>query len=272
MKFYPDIDLYKYYFKALQTSDWFSHRIQDKTARVTVDGINRAINICERNETFLDFGAGGGRYSAALLSFFGGGYGIEIEKNSSLEALAKTNSHFTTIYGKHAVSKIKRNVDFIQLIDVIEHIPTDEVNALVKSFSQLQEKGGVIYVLTPNAIRCGVVSRSGIFYKRFKYGHRKHYLLGELDLLFSKYGYTKIMSSYEDFALRSFARRAMLGCSMIDRKLLGIPLYRQTSSPFILFLNVCFSAINVPIVWFENVHRNDSFFARTVTATFKKLG
>lgn len=270
MQFYPDVDLYRQYFKNLPPSNWFSNRIPDQMARNAIDSVNRSMNICERNETFLDFGAGNGRYSAALLSVFKKGYATEIEKEPLLVKLAKKYPNFYPLFGEKAALKIKDKIDFIILMDVIEHIPLNKIKTLVKWLVKLQDKGGVIHISTPNPIRCGTVSRSGIFYKRFKHGHHKHYLPNEISALFEPYGYRVVIEGYEEFALMMKVRYWNLGFAVIDQRLLPIPGYKLISLPFIAIINAFFYALATLMTQREFQNRHDNFHGLSMVLTLKK--
>lgn len=271
MQFYPSLSLAKNYFKAAPSSEWFSHRVQDLTLTNTNTYINHALNMCEKNDTFLDFGAGNGRYSIALLSIFERGYGIEIVENAYLKKIAEKSSKFKALFGENAVKDIKEKIDFIQLIDVIEHIEPDKLDKLLNSFSRLQNKGGVIFILTPNPLRCGVAPRSGIYYKKFPFGHHKHYLAQELVHIFSDHGYTRIFEVYEDFQLKLFLRKMVLFVSGLDKKLQRITFYELLSLPVIWLFNTLLYLVSRPVMAWEYAHRSDYLRSRTEILAFKKI-
>jgi SAM-dependent methyltransferase len=271
MKFYPNFTIYKYYKQNALDSAYFSKRIPDRTIKNSLDNLNRAMNVCEKNDTFLDFGAGNGRYSTALLPEFKKGYGIEVVKDPFLSQVAQDHPNFTAIFGENALSRVKEKIDLFILMDVIEHIPLDVIKKFVQQISAVQQKGGVVYISTPNAVRCGAVQKSGIYYKRLKYGHRKHYLSDELIDLFSTQGYKPILVTYEDFSFRLFIKQFNLGFSFLDRKLINIPLYRYVSIPFILFINAIFILIGIVVSWDEYRNRHDQLSSQTIMLTLKKV-
>lgn len=271
MKFYPDPILYRHYTKNLPESHYFSARVPDRTIKNSLDNINRAINVCEKNDSFLDFGAGNGRYSSALLPEFKKGYGIEIEKDEFLSRMSKEHKNYTALFGKSVMKNIKEKIDFILLMDVIEHIPLNELPRFVKNIIALQDQGGVIYICTPNAIRCGVVEKSGIYFKRFLYGHHKHYVMPELVDLFESYGYRPVIVAYEDFRFRIMWKQLNVGLSYLDKKLLAIPFYSILSFPFIAVANIIFSVMEPVVAWDEYRNRSDDFSSRSILLTLKRV-
>jgi len=271
MKFYPNLNLCSFYKKNLPKSNYFSQRIPDQTVKNSIENLNRAMNVCEKNESFLDFGAGNGRYSCALLSEFDHGYGTEVDHTSPLLEVEKKHSNYKILWGENAIQKVKEKIDLIIFMDVIEHIPVKSVESLVKSTAKLQNKGGVVYISTPNAVRCGAVQKSGIYFKRFTYGHHKHYVSSELIKLFSQFGYEPTLLQYEDFPLRLFVKQFNLGFSYLDKKLSHTFFYTHLSLPVIALINLFFHILSPIVSWNEYARRNDSSSGQTLLLTLKKL-
>jgi SAM-dependent methyltransferase len=270
MQFYPSLNLYKAYLKNTPKSDFFSQRIPDRTTRNSLNNLNRAMNICVRNQVFLDFGAGNGRYSVTLLPEFEKGYGTEIEKSLLLSQIAKKDPKYKALFGEDAILKIKDKVDLVILMDVIEHIPVKKMSELVNRIARVQAEGGVVYISTPNALRCGIVEKSGIYYKRFPHGHHKHYLASELITQFAKKGYRPIFSCYEDFPLRLFVKKIIGAVSTIDKKLSKIQGYTFLTWPLIWIANGLFTLIEPVVSWDEYKRSNDSFSSQTLLLALKK--
>ncbi len=271
MKFYPDNDLYKYY-KKYADNAWLSLRIQDHTLRRTLEILNRAINCCERWDSFMDIGAGNGRNSATLLHKFKHGYAIEVDPNDALKKIDRENTNLKVLLKPIQEVKITKKIDFILLSDVIEHIPVRDIAGVVRSISGLQERGGVLYILTPNAIFCGPAEKSGIYFKRHKYGHHKQYTRVELVQLFTKYGYKAVFTRYEDSRIRLILKMPMIVLSFLDKKYFSNPVLSFLTAPSVFLIDTFGLLLGLISYTSEILHQHDDFSTRSVVIVFKKIG
>src|SRR5258708_4407452 len=117
MRSYPRNNLsYAYYTRCIFR--WFSSRLPDYTNRKTVDFMNFAINLCDSWNTFLDIGAGDGRYSRILATKFKKGYAVESTATEYFDSIQKDfpNVRCLTQYIQKAT--IKDKIDFVLLADV----------------------------------------------------------------------------------------------------------------------------------------------------------
>jgi SAM-dependent methyltransferase len=271
MRFYPKNNLYQLY-KKYSIFMWLSPRIKDHTQRWSLDLMNRAMNCCERWGSFLDVGAGSGRCCVPLLHKFKKGFAIEVDPNEDLKAVKKAYSNLT-VYTKLVQDvKIKEKIDFILAIDVIEHIPSKDIPAFLKSIADMQDRGGIVHIATPNAINCGPAEQSGIYYKRHTFGHYKQYTKIELEELFSHYGYKQVFYSYEDSPLRLVVKMIIVIFSYIDKKILQFPLVSVITAPFAWVTNRTLQIIGWIVYVNERNNRFDDLYTRTLNITFKKLG
>ena len=173
MKMYPEKDLYKIYKENIEEK-LFSGRIPDVTKKRTLEVMNFAINCCDSWGSSLDVGSGTGHYSIPLLFKFKKSAVVEISKHEEHEYLKNKYSNFE--YYNNFIEQIefKEKFDFVLLADIFEHII--DIDKFIEQVSNLQNEGGVVYILTPNSLFCGPAEQSGIYYIKYKDGHIKHYL------------------------------------------------------------------------------------------------
>lgn len=269
MRFYPKNDLYDFY-RRYAVDTWLSPRIQEHTIRRSLDILNRAINVCPKWGTFLDIGAGSGRYSVVLAQKFSHGYAIEIAKNADLVSVAKKHLNISVLFTSLQRMKIAEKIDCILLADVYEHIPLPDVSASVRKMSRLQEKGGVVYVITPNPITCGPAPESGIYHTRHRFGHQQHYTKREIETEFAACGYVPVFSCYEDSSVRLAVKLLFIGVSFLDKKLQAWPLVWTLTAPIAWCIDSLFMVIGLLVYPFEIWHQFDMFNTRSLVIVFKK--
>src|SRR5258708_699739 len=157
------------------------------------------------------------------------------------------------------------------MVDVFEHIPVKDVPGFVKKIDQMQTKGGVVYILTPNAVHCGPASQSGLHHTRLPFGHHKQYVQQEIEFLFSKYGYKTIFCAYEDSLTRLLVKHFIMAVSIIDNRLSQNVVYRILSSPLVFILNIFFYVTSMFACWVDIRHQEDIYGTRTMVLVLKKL-
>jgi hypothetical protein len=219
----------------------------------------------------MDIGAGDGRYSVPLLYKFKKGYAIEVEKSPGLAEVSRLypNLH----YSKELIQKtrIKEKIDFVLMVDVFEHIPVKDVPGFVKKIDQMQAKGGVVYILTPNAVHCGPASQSGLHHTRLPFGHHKQYVRQEIEQVFSRYRYETIFCAYEDSHARLLVKHFIMIVSMIDNKLSKNTVYRTLSAPMVFALDLFFHVVSFFVCWVDRCHQDDVYETRSMVLVLKKL-
>lgn len=210
---YPKNNLYKIYKKNIYEKN-FSRSIIDVTNKRTLDIINLAINCCEQWQSSLDIGGGSGHYSVPLLYKFKKVVVVEVAKHEEHEYYENRYSNFE--YHNKFIEEIefKEKFDFILLADIFEHIT--DINNFVEQVANLQNDGGVVYILTPNPLFCGPAEQSGIYYTRHKDGHYKHYLVSEVVKIMNKRDYELVYMEYEESLLRQYLKRIIKGFSRRD--------------------------------------------------------
>lgn len=249
-----------------------SHRLPDLTVKTTLELLAAAANCCEHWNSFLDIGAGSGRYSIALLSRFQHGTAIEATPDPELVTLGK-DANYTLHTGFFADISLSEQFDLIFMGDVFEHIPPAEIPAFVVTLSSLQEAGGVIHLLTPNALFCGPASASEIYFAKNDighHGHYKHYLPNEIADLFSPLGYEVIWQGYEESHARQWLRALIYRFSTRDRRYSRSAAYRLISAPAVALLRAVFALANLLVGRIERARRSDRFSMRTLTMILKK--
>ena len=97
--------------------------------------------------------------------------------------------------------------------EVFEHIPTNDIDLVIKKLESLTKKNSIVFISTPDPIFCGPATRSDIYFEKSQYGHYKHYLKDEIVKYFKNFDlviYKKIEGKLEvkfNDKLISFRRR-----------------------------------------------------------------
>lgn len=267
MRFYPQLDLFSHYLRNAH-NPILSDRIPDYMIERNMEVLNAAINACETWDSFLDIGAASGRCSAALLTKFKKGIGVDVYPDADLKKLARSCKNFSIVEKPIQKVQLKKTVDFILMMDVFEHFPSKDVQPILKKLARFQKKGGVIYILTPNALVCGPAEKSGIFHTIHPFGHYKHYLPHEVTALLEKVGYTKIIEIYEEHPFKLLMKSLNLGVSYVDTRLTGG--VKWLTTPLVWVGNLALKMIGKMVTWNERANRDQAETGRSMVLVYKK--
>lgn len=270
IEMYPKKDLYTIYKKNVYDKV-FSNRIPDITKKRTLDVMNLAINCCEKWGNSLDVGGGSGHYSIPLLFKFKKSVVVEVSKHGEHEYLKNRYPNFE--YHNDFIEQIefKEKFDFILLADIFEHIV--DVTKFIGQITNLQNDGGVMYILTPNPLFCGPAEQSGIYYTRHKDGHHKHYTKQEVIKIMNKHHYEPIYIGYEEGPLRQRVKRIVRGLSRRDKNLGDkFFVYRKIISPMLsIIYNPLLLLTEFYVYKDEYSNKNNSENMMSTTYIFKKI-
>ncbi len=270
MEMYPKNDLYEVYKNNFDDAISL-HRPVDVTKKRTLEVMNLAINCCEHWGASLDVGGGTGHYTIPLLHKFKKSVVVEVQNLPDHEFLKNKYSNFE--YYNDFIENIdfKEKFDFILLVDIFEHIV--DVNSFIKQVSELQNKGGVVYILTPNPLFCGPAEQSDIYYTRHENGHQKHYLADEIIKIMKGCDYEIIYTSYEESLLRQFPREKIQSISRNDKVLSErFYIYRKVISPVVNFVCSLLSPFVESYTYKSEIkHKDNKENTRAVAYIFKKI-
>lgn len=250
---------------------WFSDRLPDYTNLTTLKFIGYALNLCEKWDIFLDIGAGEGRYSRALAKRFKRGYAVESTGNEQFDCLSKDRPNIKCINKYIQQVNFKEKIDFVFLADVFEHIPSEDVDSFVKKIDSIQQIGGVVYVLTPNAIHCGPARFSGLYHTKLPDGHYKHYLKEEVDAYFLKYGYSRILLAYEDTYFRLLIKHGVMLISIFDKKMSKNETFKLLTWPLVYVMQIMCKTTEYLVDFVEVLNRNNIFSTQSMVLVYKKI-
>lgn len=267
---YPKNDLYKIY-KEHYSNTSYSRRFPDITKRFTLDNLNRAINCCEHWGSFLDVGAGSGHYSVPLLYKFKKGAAVEPGKNEHLDKLCDQYGNLTVKNDYIQNVSFSESFDFILLADLFEHIPQEMMGQFMDSLGGFQEKGGVVYLLTPNIFVCGPADESDIFHTKHANGHYKHYAKEEIIDIFSSRGYCLLFENYEEHYSQRVFKNIYWGLARRDKIFSGNIFYNLLSWPLAMAVRLFLRIMNGFVYRDELKKQNDSTGAVTIALIFKKI-
>jgi ubiquinone/menaquinone biosynthesis C-methylase UbiE len=270
--FYPQRTLVSEYRKK-SIEAWLSPRLPDYTNSYTLFMMNIAINCCEQWGIFMDVGAGSGHFSIPLLGKFSKGYLVEIDPQASLALSAIKKKYKNAVLFKKDILTTKipeKNIDYILLADVFEHITLSKIKKFIKILSEVQQNSGVVHVLTPNPLYCGPAQESGLYYKKFPFGHHKHYTQQEVVKLFAQAGYEPLYLGYQEAPLRRWLKVPLIIISHLDAQFLSFLPYRFITAPVFLLLRIVFYSLSRIAILGEHLLNQNPFFCMTSEYIFKK--
>jgi hypothetical protein len=176
--------------------------------------INKAINLTEKFDSFIDIGACNHEFSELLINKgFSKGHAVEIIPTSSLKNFSIETSNFFLFEGLIQDFDENHFFDFVLMSEVFEHIPLDDIDLVIKKIESITKKNSIVFISTPDPIFCGPATRSDIYFEKLLYGHYKHYLKDEIVKYFLNFDlviYEKIEGKLEvkfNDKLISFRRR-----------------------------------------------------------------
>lgn len=213
----------------------YSSKLPDITNKRTLDLINTAINCSERWEHAIDIGGGCGHYSIPLLHKFHKVTLVEPSNAKEHVFLKSKYSNLSVVNKMIEDFEIKEFADFILLADLFEHIK--EIEPFTKKISSMQNKGGVVFIITPNPLFCGPATESEIHFSKVgRFGHVRHYFFHEVDEIMNKVGYKLLFYKYEETPTRKKVRRFIKALSRRDKKFSKFILYKLIVGPVLRFL------------------------------------
>ncbi len=268
MSMFPKNDVYEEY-KKNYVDLTYSNRIPDVTKKITLEGINTAVNCCEKWDTFIDIGAATGHYSSGLVHKFKKGLLVEVDPPKELLLLVEKFKNLSCETSYIEDLKITEFFDFVMLIDIFEHI--EDIIAFITQVSRLQTKGGVVYIVTPNPLYCGPAIEGEIHHSKSKNGHHRHYFPHEVDEIMSKEGYRLIREGFEERPLRDKGRQFVKGLARRDVRWNKNPLYQVFRFVFHYPLKVFLWVIEKIIYSNETRASRNKVDTRASTFIYKKI-
>lgn len=264
---YPVFDLFTKYM-ASQKAAPFNQKIPDICKKYPLELMNHAINLCEQWEHAMDIGGGNGHYLAGLAKKFKKATLVEVSSFPEHKTLEKEIPNITIFQSFIEKYSSTTKADFILLADIFEHIP--DIKAFTLQLAALQEQGGVVYIMTPNAIYCGPAPESGTYHTRHLYGHIKHYTTKEICLLMNAAGYRHEALWFEEAPFRQKARWFLSGLTRRDDAWQRFFIYRIIR-PLVLIPLLSLRSILGEITYrSERKHRDNQLVTRTQNLVFKK--
>lgn len=265
---YPDVNLYKDYRKRLALRD-FSWDLPNVTTRTTLHYMNIAINLCDRWDYCIDIGGGSGHYAAAMASRFKEVLLLEPEEWPEQETLTTRYKNLRVEHSYVEAYDDTKKADFILLADVYEHIPG--IDDFVKKIAAMQGAGGVVYVLTPNPLRCGPAPESALWHERKKDGHIKHYTHQEITKQMALVGYGLEATFFEEGPWRQTAKRFIFAISRRDKSWSQKTTYKIVRPLVLFFAKALFFFFDKTVFWSEKKQRTDSLTTISQGLVFKKI-
>ena len=263
---YPGLNLYENYIKYSCSGE----QLPDVTMKTTIGMINRAINLCDSWNNFMDIGGGTGKNAVALSKVFKHGTLVEIFKHEEHLDIKRKFANIEIVNDLIENYKItNKRFDFVLLADLFEHIP--DIDNFIKKISELQTPTGVVYMMTPNPFQCGPATESQIYHTKKEYGHIKHYTSQEIIQLMEKVGYRLIFKYHEESNLRRRLKNYIKSIARKDLKWKKCGVYKIIRPITILFSKLLFRIIERIVYNNELKNMNNPFSTITQDLAFKKI-
>lgn len=260
---YTPNNLYKNYKERILDTE-FSKDLPDVTCKSTLTHMNSSINLCKHWNAAMDIGCGTGHYLGALATKFNAVIGIEVDPNEYQKKLVARSANIQIHNVMIEDFDAKEKMDFILLMDIFEHIK--DINAFMAQIASIQDKNGIVNIITPNPLFCGPAEASEIFWKKVGYhGHQDHYTKKEIIEICMNAGYDLEFCVYEETVFRDKMRIIVKG---ISRRYHRLP--RIFQAVVIWPLKLVFKIIESLCFRTEMKHQNDKFNTRSICLTFKK--
>jgi hypothetical protein len=268
MKMYPDLDLYKTYKKFMKKPP-FSIGFFDYTKRFTLERLNFAINLCDRWGLAIDIGGGNGHYLSALTAKFTQNILVEPYHYETHKNLSQVFSNLVVENKLIEDYKAKELADFILLADVYEHI--ENIESFVCKINNLQQIGGVVYIITPNALHCGPATESGLHYTRHPLGHQKHYTSREIISCLENAGNQLENLWYEESPLRQFVKRIYFAINRRNQKWNSVLLFKLIKPLLLLTTYIPLRLLGLLVYFSEKKNSYNVFSTLAQDLVFKKV-
>ncbi|MEZ4195102.1 MAG: class I SAM-dependent methyltransferase [Candidatus Paceibacterota bacterium] len=265
---YPKINIFKNYRRNLIDAQ-YSEDIPNITVKISLEYMLHALNISEKWDHCLDIGGGSGHYLTSFSQYFKKATLVEITNHEEHEKLKQNHSNIQIFQDLIENYNNREVADFILLADIYEHIP--DIKAFVEKIAALQTYGGVVYIMTPNPLKCGPAPESAIYYKEKTYGHIKHYTTEEIVILMKKNGYELMFLTYEEGPVRSKVKRIIYGLSRRDKRFSKNFLYRWFKPVLFLLVTPLLKGLEILTYHSESKLRDNKYKTTTQNLAFKKI-
>lgn len=265
---YPDLNLYSKYLKRL-VDDSYSASIPNVTTKITLEFMNYAINLCDSWDSCMDIGGGSGHYLNALATKFKKAILVEVSDQPEHKQIKEKYKNIEVNHSFIESYQTKEKFDFILLADIFEHIK--DIESFTVKISNLQNKGGVVYIMTPNPITCGPANESGLFHTIHPNGHIRHYPSHEIVSIMEQFGYKLMFKIYEEGTFRKKAKYLIYGIARRDAIYNGNFFY-QIIRPLVLTASWLLLFILEKMTYhreLKNIH--NEFGTITQDLAFKKI-
>ena len=267
-KSYPPLNLYQEY-KAKLIDDQFSASIPNITTKITLEFMNYALNLCEAWDTCIDIGGGNGHYLAPISTKFKRNILVEIGKFSEHAALVEQNKNIEIQHVFIEDYHDETKADFILLADIFEHIK--DIGAFASHIAALQNKGGIVYIMTPNPVTCGPAVESGLYYTLHTNGHIRQYPSSEIKDIMEKHGYRLMFQIYEEGPLRKKVKPFIYALARRDKKYQNHIWYWPLRPLMILLIWPIIKVLETLVYWHEKKNIHNQFGTITQDLAFKKI-
>lgn len=248
----------------------FSRRLPDYATQFWFDHLEQVVHQSSKKR-FLDIGAGSGRLSVLLSSFFESGTALEIDiDQEQWKTVLNTYKNIELYEGllQEIVPALSRqnHFDLIIMAEVFEHIPLGDISDFLKIVKNLLSHDGRIFLTTPNAITQGPAETSSLWHEKQPWGHHKHYTYKELKKILWDHGFEIESCSFEcNKVKKNVYNKLYYPTARLDNKLMSskkIPhflrrVYTSCSWPFIVAGRTLFWSIAKFLRSYEQRYNNE---------------
>lgn len=261
----------------------FSKRLPDYGTQFWFDQLEDLVNRSKKKR-FLDIGAGGGRLSILLSSFFEKGTAVEVDvSKQSWQSLLNEYKNIELREGllQQIVPKlsVSDRFDVVVMAEVFEHIPPKDLPEFLMMLYKIVAEDGRIFLTTPNAVTQGPAEKSSMWYQKQPWGHYKHYTYNELKNILWDHGFEIESCVFECNTIKQKVyNRFYYPAARLDNKLIEskkVPsvvrsVYKGCSWPFVLFARSTFWFLAKFLRSYEQEKNNENNALTTIIVVGKR--
>ena len=153
----------------------------------------------------LDYGGGAGFFILSALKM-GFEESFLFEPSKNFRRAAKERVGIAPDKVKESINEIDFKLDFVSMLDVIEHLPEDKIHQLLSELRAKLNKGAVLFGETPNKNSINILLHRERDPAISPPGHVLYFTKNSLDNLLRQHGFKRILLITKGFSTNSFFR------------------------------------------------------------------
>lgn len=195
--------------------DYFAERTRLSFAkRIFFELLKLVVN--PRTAKVLDFGGGAGLFAKKCMkSGYEKVYLVEPSEKFRQTAISRVGLDHDKVY-KDLSGLTGLDFDLVVMLDVIEHLPIDEIDSILNDLSKNMKRGGYLIGGTPNSNSINVRISGAKDPVVAPPSHVFYFTSKSLDLQLKKHGFRKVLNFTSGLSTNSFFRNQKFSPSWIE--------------------------------------------------------